>query len=100
MDVIQECQQVTSWLTIEVASSADDTSYTVTIPPTEQDADTVCTCPSFAFRGYCRHIDAAFADICGWRQDQSDVEQTIEEAKKRVCPVCGGPTNIVILGGR
>ena len=94
MQVAQECESNLEWQEVEVASSAPGKSYTVSIPPWEGTKDITCECPSYQFRGYCRHTREALRKICNWTS-RDPVPQTDEQRKNHVCPRCGRKTVLV-----
>jgi hypothetical protein len=55
-----------------------------------------CPCPSFTFRGTCRHVKEAEQKHCGWDTgpgigDTGVPVITNREPLIQVCPRCGGP---------
>jgi hypothetical protein len=93
--IFQECASLTEWQEVEVPSSDPDKSYWVTIPPwNSSDEESVCECPSYEYRGYCRHQREAMSFLCHWNSVDGP-----EQTEKKVCPECGGKTNTVIIGG-
>ncbi len=63
-----------------------------------------CTCKSYKYRtngstdfggrsvpNPCKHIKEAEENTCGWHEAYSSESQEVKE----VCPVCGGPTEVV-----
>lgn len=50
--------------------------------------DYTCTCPSFEFRGRCKHIEANRGKRCGWSWQVGGGE--VDSANPK-CPRCGGP---------
>lgn len=98
MRIVQECQAISDWVCISVPSSDGVSEYAVFVTPWDRTEDeVVCTCPSYLNRGYCRHQVEALRRICSWAEDDSSIQQTVEQRKKHECPVCGGPTNLVVL---
>ena len=97
-DVIQPrqiCQSNRAWHEIPVQSHSSDHTYVVSIPPWGED-DAICDCTGFHFRDHCSHVDAAFELLCRWEEGCSEVQQTTKQQMKRICPNCGGPTDIVV----
>jgi hypothetical protein len=92
----QECSTSLDWQTVEVRSSSDKSkTYEVSVPPWSGTEDVTCTCPSYTFRGYCRHTEYALKNlICNWTSDDP-VPQTAEQRRGRTCPRCGAPTVLV-----
>lgn len=95
MDVVQECASNLEWQQVKIASSSrKDVEYTVDIPPWGGTEDVTCDCPSFTYRGYCRHTAAALERICNW-SSRDPIPQTERQRHDRVCPRCGGSTVLV-----
>lgn len=95
--IIQECASLSEWQEITVDSSEAGKSYQVTIPPWEAaESEVVCECPSFEYRGRCRHQGEAMAFLCHW-SSLEDPKQTAEQVRKQICPNCGGSTNCVLI---
>lgn len=97
MRLIQECKSSDGIHEVEIPSASDpDVLYLVLINPWDRNAsEVVCECPSYIHRGYCHHQAEAFATVCRW-VSTSGKAQTAEQAAKKICPECGGPTRIVI----
>jgi hypothetical protein len=99
VQIIQECEVNTGFQEVKVPSSTDPSAYyLVTLPPwdrTEEEA--VCECESYQFRGRCRHQREALALVCNWTELDGQ-PQTSQQRAERVCPECGGPTQIVVVG--
>lgn len=66
-----------------------------------------CTCPAFVKKktgttifGHrrvalpCKHINQAQAAMCTWHQ-LTGPAQTDEQENNKICPSCGGPTQVV-----
>lgn len=79
---------------VQIPSSDGSALYTVVISPDREDV--VCTCPSYAYRDYCRHTEEALAKLCTWAEDESNVLQSAHERNRQICPICGGPTHVVL----
>ena len=61
-----------------------------------------CSCKAYKFakadkwgEKTCKHIKQALSEQCGWHEQWSDSRQTEEQAKNKICPDCGGPTDLV-----
>lgn len=96
MNIRQECSTNLDWQTVSIrSSSTEGKTYQVSVPPWSGDEDVTCTCPSFTYRGYCRHTKYALEHlICNWTSDSS-VPQTDDQRRARVCPRCGAATVLV-----
>lgn len=99
MRLIQECAKNGEFQEVEILSATDPgIYYLVTVAPWDTSAaELVCECFSYEHRGYCRHQREAFAQICRWSELDGKA-QTAEQAAKRLCPECGGPTQAVVIG--
>jgi len=94
-EIVQECASNLEWQEVEVRSATrKGASYTVSIPPWAGTEDVTCECPSYVFRGSCRHTAQALEKICNWSSG-GPVPQTDEQRHNRVCPRCGGQTYLV-----
>lgn len=52
-----------------------------------------CTCPSFAYRGNCKHIKMmAGFNICHWHELVHQETQTEQQKIDHICPGCGNMT--------
>ena len=91
----QECESNLEWQEVEVRSSTDPKkTYSVSIPPWEGTEDITCDCPSWTYRGYCRHTREAMRKICNWTSNDP-VPQSEEQRRNHVCPRCGRNTVLV-----
>lgn len=97
--IIQECASTSEFQEVEVpSSSSDDIFYLVTLPPWDRvESEIVCECPSYEFRGRCRHQREALLMVCSWCELDGK-PQTTDERRKRICPECGSRTQIVMIG--
>lgn len=86
------------WQEVAVPSSTDkDVKYVVSLPPWERTEDEiVCECPSYEFRGKCRHQREALNLVCNWSALDGKPQLAVEK-KKMICPECGGRTQVVVL---
>ncbi|HEY5443064.1 MAG TPA: hypothetical protein VIJ87_01055 [Pyrinomonadaceae bacterium] len=91
----QQCRSLDGWYPYKAQSSADeDAHYVVHVNPwANRSEQHVCECKGYQYRGRCRHQKEAHLDHCGWNEVDSEIQQTPEEAKNRICPECGGPTH-------
>jgi hypothetical protein len=98
MQIIQECGRNHGWQEVEVPSSSEEgVSYSVSLPPWERTEDEiVCECPSYEFRGRCRHQREAMNLICNWTELDGK-KQTDSEYVERLCPECGSRTRFVVI---
>lgn len=99
MKICQECSSLSEWQEIEIESSSDpDLYYVVTLPPWDRtESEAVCECPSFEYRGRCRHQHEAMSMVCQWTELDGQ-SQTPEQKTNHVCPDCGGKTKTIVLG--
>lgn len=98
MQLIQECAKNGGFQTVEVASSDGETIYQVVLPPWDRtEVESICECPSYTFRGRCRHQREALGLICNWTELDGQA-QTAEQTGDKICPECGGRTQIVVIG--
>lgn len=99
MKICQECSSLSEWQEIEIESSSDpDLYYVVTLPPWDRtESEAVCECPSFEYRGRCRHQYEAMSMVCQWTELDGQ-SQTPEQKTNHVCPDCGGKTKTIVLG--
>ncbi len=97
---VQECKQLGGWQEVEVPSSSDPkVSYTVTLPPWERNEEEIsCNCPSYEFRGHCRHQLEALNTLCHW-SSLDGKEQNKKQKDGHICPECGGLTQTVYYNG-
>lgn len=94
--IYQECNSKDGWQEVYIASSSPEKApYMVMIPSWGID-DAVCSCPGYEYRGKCRHLSEASAQVCMWSEIDSDIKQTEEQKRKRICPKCGNQTSTVI----
>lgn len=49
-----------------------------------------CSCPSWTFRGYCKHADMVHP--CHWNELGGPEQQTEEQKSNHECPRCRGET--------
>ena len=98
--MIQECSMLGGWQEVAVPSATDESAYyLVTLPPWDRnEAEAVCKCPGYEFRGRCRHQREALEQICNWSELDSQ-PQTTDQQRDRICPECGGPTKVVVING-
>jgi len=98
--LIQECALNSGWQEVQVPSATDEkVYYLVTLPPWDRtEAEAVCECPGYEFRGRCRHQREALEKICNWSELDSR-PQTDDERSRRICPECKGPTQVVVIDG-
>ncbi len=56
-----------------------------------------CTCPSFKFRGPCKHILRVQGERCAWGEGafMGDFEEANADGS---CPKCGGETFVIRVG--
>ncbi len=85
-----QCAPAVSGHTVKVPSSSGPGEYTVWV----RGAEATCTCPAGKFRGKCKHIAAAQAELCTWRSTH-DQPQSPQEEMSMTCPSCGGPVTPV-----
>lgn len=98
MQIIQECEQNNGWQEVQVPSSSGKETYTVSLPPWDRTEDeVVCECSSYLFRGRCRHQREALSLVCNW-SELDGKPQTEAQAAMKICPECGGRTQVVVLG--
>ena len=79
----------------QVTGSKGD-KYDVEYGPTVSgpyEYDWSCTCPSFKFRGKCKHIEGAKKKVCGWMQFTEGGEPVEVNGEKR-CPKCGEEVSV------
>jgi hypothetical protein len=82
---------------VQVPSHSDpDITYAVVVQEPGSVDDAVCECEGFQFRGSCSHQQEAVDSICGWVEGNFET-QTKEEHRNRLCPVCGGPTESIMV---
>lgn len=72
--------------------------YTVRIAyPGDPPSEWTCDCPSYTYRGHCKHIDLlATMRVCSWDSETGPEEQTEEQEHNHVCPRCGNMTTVVV----
>lgn len=98
MKFFQECAKNGGFQEVEVSSSDGETVYLVSLPPWDRnESEAVCECPSYEFRGRCRHQREALALVCNWSELDGEL-QTAEQRSNHVCPECGGKTQTVVIG--
>lgn len=99
VEFIQECEKNGGWQTVEIESSSEPGKiYEVILPPWERiEEEIVCGCPSYEFRGRCRHQREALNMVCNWSELDGE-PQTPDEKREKVCPECGGRTQVVAIG--
>jgi hypothetical protein len=56
-----------------------------------------CTCKGYQFRKRCKHIKDIEYKQCTWH-GAYDENQTPEQEKNRICPICGKETVVVRVG--
>jgi hypothetical protein len=92
-DMYQQCREVDAAV-VEVwvpSSSHPDKRHHVIIMDRDDPSEGICDCEGFGFRGYCRHLNEAEAYTCKWTEGDNP-QQTEEQRRQKVCPVCGGKT--------
>jgi hypothetical protein len=94
--VIQECGSSQMWQEIEIPSASEkDKTYTVYLPPWNRSlSEVICSCPSYEFRGRCRHQREALSRVCSW-SESSGKKQSKEQKENHICPECGSATVLV-----
>lgn len=98
MDLIQECASNGGFQSVNVTSSDGTTAYAVLLPPWDRkESEAVCECPSYEFRGRCRHQREALTLVCNWSELDGQ-PQSAEQRSNHVCPECGGRTQTVVIG--
>lgn len=90
--LVRECSTTEEWQEVKVPSATEEGKfYVVTLPPWERTLDeTICECPSFVNRGYCRHQREALAMACSWNELDGKPMGNENE-----CPECGAPVRMV-----
>jgi len=92
MEIYQACESNFDWQTIKVSSSDGKTTYEVDLPPWDRvEAEAVCNCPSYEYRGWCRHQREALTLVCGWTEGQHPAQSEYQKAHG-ICPKCGEST--------
>lgn len=96
MRYIQECSTLSRFTVVEIPSATDsETVYQVILPPWDRtEEDVVCDCPSYEYRGRCRHQREALGKACKW----SELDGVPQE-QAGVCPECESDTVTVVLNG-
>jgi hypothetical protein len=85
------------WNVITVPSNSErDKHYEVLIMDAANSDDIICECPSYLYRGHCRHQVEAVNKLCLWVASMGPEEQTKEQYKNEICPRCVGPTEWVM----
>ena len=88
----QRCCDLSEYRTVEVPSASDpDKRYEVIVIDPEDPEQSLCDCEGFAYRGRCHHINDVHAKLCRWNSFDG-IEQTPEQRRNKICPVCSGPT--------
>jgi len=96
--LIQECGSGQTWQEINIESTSEEGKvYVVQLPPWDRDlSEVVCSCPSYEFRGRCRHQAEALSSVCAW-SELTGKKQTAAQKAKRICPECGDKTIIEVI---
>ena len=96
--IIQECGSGQTWQEVEIPSSSEEgKTYHVQLPPWDRDiSEVVCDCPSYEFRGRCRHQAEALSSVCSW-SELTGKKQTAVQKANRVCPECGERTTLITV---
>lgn len=68
----------------------------VLVNPWGIDAENICECKSYVYRGSCKHQVIAHQQICRWNERDGLEVQAVSQEKSKTCPRCGGPTRIQI----
>ena len=98
MQLLQECLKNGGYQEVEVPSSNGEDVYIVTLPPWDRlESEVVCECPSYEFRGKCRHQREALAMVCNW-SELDGRPQSAEQRATHTCPECGGKTQTIVIG--
>lgn len=82
---------------VEIPSKSDpQKKYILSLPPWERkEEEIVCQCEGFDFRGFCSHQKEALRKVCDWNEF-SETKQTKEQKHDKICPICLGPTRMVL----
>jgi hypothetical protein len=89
----QRCCDLGEYRTYVVPSKSDpDKRYEVIVIDPDDPEQSLCDCEGFAYRGVCHHIVDTHANLCHWNSLDSEIEQTREQKREKICPVCAGPT--------
>jgi len=97
--IVQDCSSRRGWAEIKIDSRTDPgVYYLVNIPPWDRDKDDspICECPSYEYRGWCRHQAEALTQLCSW-SELDGKEQTDEQRTNHICPECGLETGAVLI---
>jgi hypothetical protein len=93
----QECRTLDGWQPVKVRSSDGKNWYLVLVNPWDTPNENICECKGYMFNGRCRHQQVATDSLCRWFDDGKKSEiQTPEQRLDKVCPRCGGPTQVVV----
>lgn len=110
LDVVpmQMCCKMDGPLTVQV-DGGNGKKYTVSGLMHERSYPE-CTCPAYTFGKRtvnfggrmmpkpCKHIEKAEGDLHCWHEQYSEEVQSSYQRKRGICPRCGGPTRIVMVG--
>jgi len=89
----QRCCDLSEYRTYKVWSQSDpDKTYEVIVIDPDDPEQSLCDCEGFTYRGTCHHINDVHAKLCRWNSLDSEIEQTREQKREKICPVCAGPT--------
>lgn len=73
------------------SDSTPGTVYKITVPlPGDARDEWYCSCPSWTFRGHCKHIDRVTP--CRWTELEGPEEQSEDFKEHAICPRCFGET--------
>lgn len=91
---ILQCKTLQGKYPLEIPSETEPgKSYIVTIDPFANRSELhSCSCPSYHYRGRCKHQRIAHLSLCGWSELVDNGELTERHRSDMICPRCAGPT--------